>query len=520
MAPSTINMTTIITAISALLALLGVGLCWWGLFPRRRGETPFCRKCGYNLTGLALDALGAACPECGAPVGVPGHFVIGARKRRPVVAALGGFLLLVSGGAGGVVTSGVLRTVNWYPLKPTFWLLRELKTPTAGQAVAELEARRLAGKLTIDDLAKWIDAAIAAEAAPKRSAAQKAVIESLGPLLKAQQVTPEQLGRFGQAVCKNITFTIRPHVLAEERIPYLVRYQVDLPDGLTIRIVQGAVKSRETVLARGGSTSTSSGRGGGSIGSSLRSLPTGRHPIHAVATVGLLCGQNWDSPASWSQEMTFDGEVEVLPSGSNDTVRLVGTGGDWARLHIRLRQIQIEQQAWSDPTEPKSDLSLNVEYDRAAPVAYAFDVIARSGASRVNLGTTTIGAARTDSDLYSSNVQSELPDDFDPNGMVIILEPSPAAARQTVDIFDDVWGGTLVFANLGLEQRAPGYWYLRDKGPLYPFLVRDDPNAPLVEVEAEPNGPPRGDDGGDPNVGQPPKGFEIPGLYPTPPSRP
>jgi hypothetical protein len=514
MAPATTSATTIVTAIAVLLALLGVGLCWWGLFPRRRGDTPFCRKCGYNLTGLALDALGAACPECGAPVGVPGHVVIGARKRRPAVIALGGFMLLIGGGAIGLTTSGVLRTMNWYPLKPTFWLLRELKTATGDQAAAELEKRRLAGKLTTDDLAKWIDAAIAAEAAPKRSTAQKAVIKSLGPLLKAQQVTPEQLARFGQAVCRNITFTVRPQVLAEERIPCQTRYQADLPDGLALRIVLGEVESSGAVLSRGGSASTTASGGPGSCGSSLDSLAVGRHPIHVSVTVGLLRGQNWDAPVSWSQEITFDAEVEVLPPGAKDTVRLVATGGDWARRHIRLRQIQIEKRAWSQQKEPKPYLSLNVEYDRAAPVAYAFDVIAQGGTTRVNLGTTTIAAARTDSDLYSTNVQRELPDEFDPNGMVIILEPSPAAARQTVDIFADVWGGTLVFGDLGLEQRMPGYWYPRDKGPLYPLLVRDDPNAPLVEVDAEPNRPTRENDLGDPNLGRPPRGFEIPGLYP------
>jgi len=456
MAPSTINMTTIITAISVLLALLGGGLCWWGLFPRRRGETPFCRKCGYNLTGLALDALGAACPECGAPVGVPGHFVIGARKRRPVVAALGGFLLLVSGGAGGVVTSGVLRTVNWYPLKPTFWLLRELKTPTAGQAVAELEARRLAGKLTIDDLAKWIDAAIAAEAAPRRSAAQRVVIDSLGPLLAAQQITPEQLARFGQAVSRNVAFAVRSRAVVGELIPYQLNCSGYVPAGLTLRVVDRRVElhSNGTVLrdSRGGAGFSASGAVDGPYRTYFPGLPIGRHEVQFLFALELVSGTfSWQAPACWSQESVFDSTVDVVAPEVGDSTQLVGGGGDWARRHIRLRQIVVTNAIPPRPPGVGRHLSAVVDYDPAAPMAFASDVIASDGTRRVVLGEATMRAAASHADGFGTHVSAELPESFDLDKLSVTLEPNAAVARRYTDITGNVWGGMLVFDGFHLD---------------------------------------------------------------------
>ena len=46
------------------LLLLGLWLLKTGLWPRRRGDTPYCRKCGYNLTALTSER----CPECGSIV--------------------------------------------------------------------------------------------------------------------------------------------------------------------------------------------------------------------------------------------------------------------------------------------------------------------------------------------------------------------------------------------------------------------------------------------------------------------
>jgi len=45
-----------------VVGIVGLILLRVGFFPKRRGDTPYCRKCGYNQTG----APSATCPECGA----------------------------------------------------------------------------------------------------------------------------------------------------------------------------------------------------------------------------------------------------------------------------------------------------------------------------------------------------------------------------------------------------------------------------------------------------------------------
>lgn len=49
--------------------------------PRRRGTTPHCARCEYNLTGLTSDR----CPECGTEM-IPANIVYGEKIRRPWLA--------------------------------------------------------------------------------------------------------------------------------------------------------------------------------------------------------------------------------------------------------------------------------------------------------------------------------------------------------------------------------------------------------------------------------------------------
>jgi predicted RNA-binding Zn-ribbon protein involved in translation (DUF1610 family) len=66
----------------SLVALLGLFLLWRGLRPRREGTTPYCRKCGYNLTGTDRTAADARCSECGTHVIDDSGVVFGERVRR------------------------------------------------------------------------------------------------------------------------------------------------------------------------------------------------------------------------------------------------------------------------------------------------------------------------------------------------------------------------------------------------------------------------------------------------------
>src|SRR3954466_13422186 len=72
---------------------LGFFLLWQGLRGSYSDDHPHCRKCGYDLYGLASGSR--LCPECGAELRRRGAIRIGVPRRRwglVVVAALCGAL--------------------------------------------------------------------------------------------------------------------------------------------------------------------------------------------------------------------------------------------------------------------------------------------------------------------------------------------------------------------------------------------------------------------------------------------
>ncbi len=119
------------------LALLAVGL-----HVRRRGDTPHCADCGYNLTGLISNA----CPECGTAM-APGSIVRGEPYRRRRLAVAGVCLLIVALGWIPILTN----MVNGYAILPTrvlIYLAKASEPDPSQDAWKELERRLTAGTLS------------------------------------------------------------------------------------------------------------------------------------------------------------------------------------------------------------------------------------------------------------------------------------------------------------------------------------------------------------------------------------
>jgi len=139
-------MATLALVVSVSLAALwvtGAWLLFTGLRPQRLGSTPFCRRCGYNLTGLS----GSRCPECGADVTQPGAVLVGERVVRRGRVAVGLAALLLAMAGGTAIGIGAARGVDWYKLKPTFLVLVDLnsgQSSRAWRAFSELQRRYLA----------------------------------------------------------------------------------------------------------------------------------------------------------------------------------------------------------------------------------------------------------------------------------------------------------------------------------------------------------------------------------------
>jgi hypothetical protein len=121
-----------------------------GMWPRRRGEEPHCRKCDYNLTGLPSDR----CPECGGTITAKST-VHGERRRRPGLMLVGVALLL----AAPLPFYHAAKQVDWYPYYPASWVIRDLRTNNYTKAFKQLAWRIKTGRVSsvVRGLAKELD---------------------------------------------------------------------------------------------------------------------------------------------------------------------------------------------------------------------------------------------------------------------------------------------------------------------------------------------------------------------------
>lgn len=143
------------------VTLLGLAAAVLGFRGRRANDHPICRGCGFDLVGLGAGE-GARCPECGRDLGRRRATRAGARRRRPVVLALGLVMLLAGLSWTGALTWGQASSFDWNTVKPTWLLMMETRQPTADNADAgmqELVKRLEAGELeaeTVDTIVERI----------------------------------------------------------------------------------------------------------------------------------------------------------------------------------------------------------------------------------------------------------------------------------------------------------------------------------------------------------------------------
>lgn len=137
-------------------SLLGLTLLILGLHGRRISTHPHCRKCKFDLTGLASPAV---CPECGSDLSHPRAIALNLRKRLPLAIWSGATVLLLSFTLAGLIFAMAFAGTSANPYKPV-WLLRlELDAPREGKADAaaiELITRLKAAKLAKPSVASLV----------------------------------------------------------------------------------------------------------------------------------------------------------------------------------------------------------------------------------------------------------------------------------------------------------------------------------------------------------------------------
>src|SRR5947208_15213121 len=107
-ATSIFSIITIVLPIALLI--FGMAFIKIGFWPRRRGNTPHCRGCGYVLVGKESGM----CPECGRSW-TEASVVRGERQRQKSLGFTGLILLLLGVAIGGGIW---VVDINWYQYMP------------------------------------------------------------------------------------------------------------------------------------------------------------------------------------------------------------------------------------------------------------------------------------------------------------------------------------------------------------------------------------------------------------------
>jgi hypothetical protein len=426
-----------ITLLAVGLGALGLLLLAFGLWPRRRGDTPYCRKCGYRLTGLTSER----CPECGRLLADDG-VVHGEVRRKPLLAVLSIFLLILS----GLTTVGIVRQFDIYPYLPTFWIisfdLESGNTATVARAWAELMQRDTDGKLPIRATRKLIDACLKNQpSAPGLPNVRQHELDFLGNCYLKGRLMPAQEELFFSRMVQP-TLGVRERVNVGDKCPYHVQLISQGPQGFRCKVSPAEILLDGIRLpGHGGGSILTMGGGGGSIGSELPASVPGERRVVVLVEATIL---RPDGQVCHTCKHRIECTFEVLPADLADSLHRIHDPTLHMQLQPRIRITQLERSS-------RGGLDGVVSFDPGPyPCPLAFEVIARVNGTEYPVGTTTRSTTDSTAARFGIHSRNSIPV---AETVDIILRGSEKAARGTVDMYE-FWDGELVYHDVPVRMPA------------------------------------------------------------------
>ncbi len=426
--------------VGGILLLLGV----WQLVSAYRERvdlnTPFCRRCAYNLTGLGS----ARCPECG--VTLTREMIRHGRRAAPRGRIRSGYIL--SGIGVMLWVSGSLPAVQNFRLeqiKPTDTLLKEIESDvqaTSWRALSELGRRAKLGKLEDGELEQLADFVTDAVLDGGTYDYGWALGDVLAGLAACNALPVDLLQRYGEARYE-ITAQTRPGICAGSRSALRVTLKESRPDAWShlraatisdVRVGQRAVayECDRSWPQYGGSD------GMHYIDCTFSPRRIGTQRLKADLTIDFGFGY-LNLP---SCVLTAETEIEVLPAEACDDVALV----NGSELDASVRAAVHVPGASACGSSGRC-LRIRVE-GSAVPVDCAFQVLAIIAGREIPRGTVVIRKPDQHDwlDCACTAVDVDVPDRID-----VILRTDPDLARRTLDIVE-IWEGELYFSDVGVTR--------------------------------------------------------------------
>lgn len=455
-----------------LLTLAGAALTWLGARGRRLDDHPHCRRCRYDLVGLADGAT--VCPECGCDLARSRAVRIGIRRRRPVVLAWGVVVLLIAASGGGFFGWQQQRGFDWNTVKPVWWLRIDLKNAdpaTADAALAELVRRMNAGALSDEVVQALVPQGLAAQGDlssawnPDWGAViewawaremlteaelQRYLLQGVSPAMSV--TTPERV-RVGQPLPVTLSQSAPRLSSARGPRPFLPANQ---PHLLVQDKLVSVIAGGDELWGRPGySLSIGSlypGPGSSSTTTGVRlDLEPGEHDLVLTYQFAVLRGDPYrrrpdaeppsDSYAEWTME--FPLHVEVT-EGYAVTLRDDPALADAIRSSIVV-DLNHHRVLSGSSTQTNLDQYGFVGIDDA-PDDLAFKVLLRADGVEKEAGSILAEAGRNRRVWLDPQPRELFPE---ATVVDVILRSSAEVAERNIQMMS-IWGGEIVFTDLSI----------------------------------------------------------------------
>jgi hypothetical protein len=432
-----------------LLILLGLPLLFLGIWrlkqgwrPARVGDDPYCRACEYSLVGLESNR----CPECGAAL-TDNNIVHGRRSRNPPAFWLGLFLILLGIAAFLPFCTDAFSDIQWIRLKPTSWLLSDLKGSFNPPAWNELKRRGTDGSLNDSQIQAIIDQALPQQIATPASPIAGELVTFAADQLLAGKMTEPQKQRFYTQIF-SCSLQTRPQISLGSFVSYRLNERSGCPTTPwwiedSIRAVKIDGKIIEDRYKNPGGGGRQSGlSSGGSMGSSVKCSTVGKHELTIVVRIALSKGP-FGLPNQ--SQLVYQEDRDV-----STTFEMVAMPG--AIELIDDPKLAPQMRAGITPQSFEYDSAHHVirgEFQiTSVPCDVAFDVIGRWDGKEHLIYSLNCNASNTNQNAtYSLTGSVDTPP---PPSIDLILRTSEKAARDTVDQ-TQIWKGELIYRNLPVK---------------------------------------------------------------------
>lgn len=305
--------------LGSIFLLTGLGLLAIGIRGKVVDDHPYCRRCGFDLTGSLPDAR--ACPECGCEL-LPSTITRHRRQRRRRTTIVGGGMTVIGMLSLAVLLWGPLNGADMNRHKP-LWLLRfEARhggVATVAEVLSEIE-RRISGKsLSGWDIIAFVDSGLARQADDTREWPP-----AWGDFIEARRadsnaVSDEQWRQYLREGFE-LSFEVRPRIREGDRLRYDVSpVRARFGSDRHVRIVFESIKAgdySQPLSAIGGVPADTDGKPSSS-GQLKVQLPPGEHELRVAATLQLIPGFGNAPIGQWRGD--FEANLTVVEA-DEDTI--------------------------------------------------------------------------------------------------------------------------------------------------------------------------------------------------------